>query len=247
MRGHQLYAESLRKNPRCQATSTFFSSLPVPLTHWLLLSTEAFQLSLSSASGKAARIVPAAFKFSGGSKQAKSTTFPSPPFIPLSDMGIDVTSPLNFAHLSQLTHLLDLFSKPQGNPARANLKHVHLEKGQKSVVAQYIFIKLHGCFPRGAPAPLHQHHFFMLPYEYIKVNTVSSLSLLFNMYPVLHELFSQSFFASHLNCFLIAFSCHFVQFVFNALAKGGYTHKDNWADFAPILPLPDHGRLSSVL
>ena len=26
-----------------------------------------------------------------------------------------------------------------------------------------------------------------------------------------------------------------------------YTHNDNRADFAPIVPLPDHGRLSSVL
>lgn len=147
MRGHQLYAESLRKNPCCQATSTFFSSLPLPLTHWLLLATEAFQLYLSSASGKAAGIVPAVFKFSGGGKQAKSATFPNPSFIPLSDMGINVTLPLNSAHLSQLTHLLDLFSKPQGNPARANLKHVHLGKGQKTVVAKYLFTKLHGCFP----------------------------------------------------------------------------------------------------
>ena len=32
-----------------------------------------------------------------------------------------------------------------------------------------------------------------------------------------------------------------------SVALRGYTHNDNQAHFAPILPLPDHGILSSVL
>ena len=36
--------------------------------------------------------------------------------------------------------------------------------------------------------------------------------------------------------------------LFGRCVKGGtHTHNDNQADFAPILPLPDHRRLSSVL